>query len=52
MRATISAAAAKERSTRLATDAPVGGTKLPVIDLNDIPAIADFIVRHCGLTTR
>jgi len=24
-------------------------TSLPNIDLNDIPTIADFIVRHCGL---
>lgn len=31
------------------SDAPVPQTKLPVLDLNDIPAIADFIVRHCGL---
>ena len=30
-------------------DGPVPDTKLPVIDLNDIPAIADFIMRHCGL---
>ena len=34
------------------SDTPVSGTSLPVIDLNDIPAIADFIVRHCGLRTR
>jgi len=27
-------------------------TKLPVIDLNDIGAIADFIQRHCGLAHR
>ena len=33
-------------------DVPVSGTGLPVIDLNDIPAIADFIVRHCRLETR
>jgi molybdopterin-guanine dinucleotide biosynthesis protein B len=32
-------------------DAPVEGTHLPVIDLNDIPAVADFIVKHCGLKT-
>jgi molybdopterin-guanine dinucleotide biosynthesis protein B len=30
-------------------DGPVPQTKLPVIDLNDIGAIADIIVRHCGL---
>lgn len=34
------------------SDGPVAGTKLPVIDLNDIGAIADFVVRHCGLKTR
>jgi molybdopterin-guanine dinucleotide biosynthesis protein B len=33
------------------TDTPVTGTRLPVIDLNDVSAIADFIVKHCGLTT-
>jgi len=31
------------------SDAPVNGARLPVLDLNDIPAIADFIVAHCGL---
>jgi len=30
----------------------VSDTKLPVIDLNDVAAIADFIVEHCGLKTR
>jgi len=34
------------------TDTPVSDSKLPVIDLNDVPAIADFIVKHCGLRTR
>ncbi len=34
------------------SDGPVGGTKLPVLDLNDIPAIADFIIAHCGLKAR
>ena len=37
-------------------DGPVPHTeqsaKLPVIDLNDIAAIADFILRHCGLAHR
>ena len=33
-------------------DGPVPHTKLPVIDLNDITAIADFIQRHCGLAHR
>jgi molybdopterin-guanine dinucleotide biosynthesis protein B len=34
------------------SDAPMSASSLPVIDLNDIPAIADFIVRHCGLMTK
>ena len=34
------------------SDSAVEGAKLPVIDLNDTTAIADFIVRHCGLKTR
>ncbi len=34
------------------SDAPVEGTRLPVIDLNDIGAIADFIVAHCRLKAR
>jgi len=33
-------------------DGPAPQTKLPVIDLNDIGAIADFIMRHCGLVRR
>jgi molybdopterin-guanine dinucleotide biosynthesis protein B len=33
-------------------DGPVPETRLPVIDLNDIGAIADFILRHCGLAAR
>ena len=34
------------------SDSKVEGTMLPVIDLNDTLAIADFIVMHCGLKTR
>ena len=34
------------------SDMTVSNTSLPVIDLNDIPAIADFIVKHCGLNTK
>jgi molybdopterin-guanine dinucleotide biosynthesis protein B len=33
----------------LASDASVEGTKLPVLDLDDVAAIADFIIAHCGL---
>ncbi|HEY1383416.1 MAG TPA: molybdopterin-guanine dinucleotide biosynthesis protein B [Dongiaceae bacterium] len=31
------------------SDTAVSGSTLPFIDLNDIPAIADFIVQHCRL---
>ncbi|MSP81295.1 MAG: molybdopterin-guanine dinucleotide biosynthesis protein B [Rhodospirillales bacterium] len=33
----------------VATDAPIAGLDRPLLDLNDVPAIADFVVRHCGL---
>jgi molybdopterin-guanine dinucleotide biosynthesis protein B len=33
----------------VASDAPVPGVALPRIDLNDVPAVADFMLRHCGL---
>ncbi len=33
----------------VASDAPLPGTALPVLDLDDVAAIADFIVAHCGL---
>jgi hypothetical protein len=29
----------------------VDGTGLPVLDLDDVAVIADFIVDHCGLAT-
>lgn len=31
------------------SDGPVPATQLPVIDLNDTAAVADFVVRHCDL---
>ena len=31
---------------------PVPETQRPVLDLNDIPAIADFVIAHCHLTER
>lgn len=31
------------------SDGPVPETELPVIDLDDTSAIADFVERHCGL---
>jgi molybdopterin-guanine dinucleotide biosynthesis protein MobB len=33
----------------VASDAPLPGVPLPVLDLDDIPAIAGFILIHCGL---
>ena len=33
----------------VASDGPVPETSLPVMDLNDTGAIADFILGHCGL---
>lgn len=34
------------------SDGPVPGAKMPVIDLNDIPAIADFVMAHCQLAAK
>jgi molybdopterin-guanine dinucleotide biosynthesis protein B len=34
------------------SDGPVPETRLPVVDLNDIAAIADFVMRHCGLAAK
>ena len=31
------------------SDAPIAGLRIPHIDLNDVEAIADFIMAHCGL---
>ena len=33
----------------VASDGPVPGLAIPVLDLDDVPSIADFILRHCGL---
>ncbi len=33
----------------IASDAPLEAAGIPVFDLDDIPAIADFIITHCGL---
>ena len=37
------------RIVAILSDGPPPQAKVPVIDLNDIAAIADFIIRHCGL---
>ncbi len=36
----------------VASDGPVPEAPVPVLDLNDLAAVADFIVGHCGLTGR
>jgi molybdopterin-guanine dinucleotide biosynthesis protein B len=33
----------------VASDAPIGGLKVPVFDLDDVRGIADFILRRVGL---
>jgi molybdopterin-guanine dinucleotide biosynthesis adapter protein len=33
----------------VASDAPVPGLRVPLLDLNDVASIADFIISHCGL---
>lgn len=33
----------------VASDEKLNGLKIPQLDLNDIPAIADFIIGYCGL---
>lgn len=34
----------------IASDAALLDVRVPVLDLNDTPKLADFILRHCGLT--
>ncbi len=38
-----------DRIVAVASDAPLDGIDLPVLDLNDSAAIADFIIRHLRL---
>jgi molybdopterin-guanine dinucleotide biosynthesis protein B len=33
----------------VASDVPLPDSRLPIISIDDIAAIADFIIRHCGL---
>jgi molybdopterin-guanine dinucleotide biosynthesis adapter protein len=35
----------------VASDTPLEGLKVPVLDLNNAPAVADFIIDHCGLAS-
>jgi molybdopterin-guanine dinucleotide biosynthesis protein B len=43
-----------EDSTYVAilSDGPVPATSLPVLDLNDVTAVADFVISHCRLEGR
>ncbi len=36
----------------VASDAPLEGLPVPALDLNDVSALADFILSHCGLPAR
>jgi molybdopterin-guanine dinucleotide biosynthesis protein B len=36
----------------VASDAPLPGLAVPQLDLNNVPAVADFVMAHCGLTLR
>src|SRR5690606_22815600 len=40
------------RSGAVASDVPLPGIGLPVLPPDDVPAIADFILTHCGLPVR
>ncbi|MGE0095091.1 MAG: molybdopterin-guanine dinucleotide biosynthesis protein B [Alphaproteobacteria bacterium] len=37
------------RIVAIASDVPVPNAGRPVLKLDDVPAIADFVLRHCGL---
>jgi molybdopterin-guanine dinucleotide biosynthesis protein B len=38
------------RIVAVASDAEIPGLHVPRLDLNDVAAIADFIIAHCGLS--
>jgi molybdopterin-guanine dinucleotide biosynthesis protein B len=40
------------RIVAVLSDEPLPECRLPVIDIDDVAAAADFIVRHCGLPAR
>ncbi|MEQ8227399.1 MAG: molybdopterin-guanine dinucleotide biosynthesis protein B [Rhodospirillales bacterium] len=42
-------AAEDDTIVAVASDASVDGVTCPVLDMNDVGAVADFIVAHCGL---
>ena len=37
------------RIVAVASDEVLGGLDIPQLDLNDVPAIAGFIIEYCGL---
>ena len=41
-----------EHIVAVASDAPLPGVSLPCFALDDVPAIADFVLAHCGLSPR
>ncbi len=43
--------AADPQIVAVASDAPLDDLAVPRLDLNDIPAIADFVLARCGLET-
>ncbi|MGB0681601.1 MAG: molybdopterin-guanine dinucleotide biosynthesis protein B [Magnetovibrionaceae bacterium] len=43
-------AAGDESIVAVATDGELDGLRQPQLDLNDVPAIADFILKYCGLS--
>jgi molybdopterin-guanine dinucleotide biosynthesis protein B len=38
-----------DKIVAVATDGPIDGLSVPLIDLNDVAAVADFIVSHTGI---
>ena len=36
----------------VASDGPVPEARVPVLDLDDVDAVADFVMRHCALAPR
>lgn len=40
------------RIVAVASDEALAGIELPLLDLNDVAAIADFVIEHCGLGRR
>lgn len=40
------------RIVAVAADAPLDGVTLPLLALNDLAAITDFIIGHCGLAAQ